>query len=287
MRVAIITIARGRHAHWKNQRAALSRQSISPDLHVLVAMQDPEIPIDHGEPQLSVRHLRTHSSRLPLAQARNHGAKTALNAGADLLIFLDVDCLPGQDLVSGYASAASHPEYREALLSGPVTYLPPSAKGDAILHLLDELDAPHPARPAPHRGEILSGGNPELFWSLSFAVTAATWRRIGGFCEEFRGYGGEDTDFGLLANRAGIDLAWVGGARAYHQYHPVEDPPVRHIKDILRNGRVFAQRWGYWPMSGWLAQFEEMGLVRRDPQLGYRLVRAVAHASQRFREHLT
>ena len=28
--------------------------------------------------------------------------------------------------------------------------------------------------------------------------------------------------------------------------------------------RVFADRWGWWPMQGWLDAFAERGLVRRE-----------------------
>lgn len=271
MRTAVITIAHGRHDHWRNQRLALARQSTLPALHVLVAMQDPRVPVDRCAPALSVLHLHADPSRLPLARARNLGAEAAIDSGAELLIFLDVDCIPSVELVSGYEAAATDPEFRDALLCGPVTYLPASADGTEVIDRLDEWDDPHPARPAPARGEILSGGNPEHFWSLSFAVNADTWRNIGGFSERYLGYGGEDTDFGFLAHRTGVDLAWVGSARAYHQFHAVEDPPVRHLEDIVRNGRVFADRWGFWPMPGWLDRFEEMGLVVRDPYLGYRV----------------
>ena len=41
-------------------------------------------------------------------------------------------------------------------------------------------------------------------------------------------------------------------------------PPVQHLDDILRNGRRFADRWGQWPMTGWLEAFEREGAVRRD-----------------------
>ena len=58
-----------------------------------------------------------------------------------------------------------------------------------------------------------------------------------------------------------LELGWLGTARAYHQHHPVEKPPVRHLEAILRNGRVFRDRWGHWPMTGWLADFERLGLV--------------------------
>jgi len=58
-------------------------------------------------------------------------------------------------------------------------------------------------------------------------------------------------------------MRWVGGADAFHQYHPVSDPPVEHIDDILRNATLFHQRWGWWPMQGWLRDFENRGLIQR------------------------
>jgi hypothetical protein len=105
----------------------------------------------------------------------------------------------------------------------------------------------------------------QLFWSLSFAVSAATWQRIGGFCPVYRGYGGEDTDFAQCAASAGVGLRWVGGADAFHQHHPVSNPPVQHLDDIVRNAQLFHRRWGWWPMGGWLDAFEARGLIRRDP----------------------
>ncbi|MER7795989.1 galactosyltransferase-related protein [Microbacterium sp. NPDC096154] len=271
MRTALITIAHGRHEHWRMQRAALARHASTADRHVLVAIADPHLEEDAGIPGLHVVPLSGDPTRLPLAQARNRGAAAALADGAELLVFLDVDCLPGPELVDGYRAAAA--QSRGHLLCGPVTYLDPPGPGGYDLDALPDLDRPHAARPAPEPGEVVAGGPHELFWSLSFALDADTWRRIGGFDEAYAGYGGEDTDFGQRARRAGVDLAWVGSARAYHQHHPVESPPVRHIDDILRNGRLFAERWGWWPMTGWLDAFTDLGLVERDPVRGYRRVR--------------
>jgi hypothetical protein len=56
----------------------------------------------------------------------------------------------------------------------------------------------------------------------------------------------------------------VGGAHAFHQFHPTADPPVQHVDDIVRNARVFHRRWGWWPMQGWLAGFEQAGMISRD-----------------------
>ena len=92
-------------------------------------------------------------------------------------------------------------------------------------------------------------------------MTTRTWRRLGGFCEDYTGYGGEDTDFGQIARVVGVGLAWVGGAHAYHQHHPVQDPPVDHLDDILVNATLFHRRWGWWPMRGLLDAFAAQGLT--------------------------
>jgi N-acetylglucosaminyl-diphospho-decaprenol L-rhamnosyltransferase len=91
------------------------------------------------------------------------------------------------------------------------------------------------------------------------------WQDLGGFCEQYTGYGAEDTDFGQVAASRGIGLTWVGGAWAYHQHHPTSDPPVQHLHDILRNAAIFHRRWGWWPMSGWLQDFARQGLIRFEP----------------------
>lgn len=73
--------------------------------------------------------------------------------------------------------------------------------------------------------------------------------------------GSEDTDFGQLADSHRVALTWVGGAWAYHQHHPGADPSVHHLHNIILNASVFCQRWGWWPMSGWLTEFERRGLI--------------------------
>lgn len=270
-RVAVITIARGRHDHWALQQAALERSERRPDARILVTMDDPSLASAAREAG-DVRVVETDGDEhgLPLARARNLGARAALDAGADVLVLLDVDCLPAPGLVDAYAHAAAAPQTSGHLLSGPVTYLDPPPPTGYDLDRLPSLDRPHSARPAPAPGEVVLGGTHDLFWSLSFALAADLWRRIGGFHEGYVGYGGEDTDFAWQARELGIPMAWVGGARAYHQHHPIEDPPRRHLDAILRNGALFRDRWGAWPMRGWLDAFAEEGLVERTASGDYR-----------------
>lgn len=265
MRVAVVTIVHGRREHLLNQAVALASGDRVPDDYVVVAMNEPSAIdwfTDHRFPP-TVVNLESAGSELPLAAARNLGARTAIDAGAELLVFLDVDCVATTGLVASYVEAAEKNPH--ALLSGAVGYLPAgvgafSVNRSAAAHF-------HDFRPRLGTGET-APADPKLFWSLSFALTAATWRESGGFHEEYRGYGGEDTDFAQVAVSAGIEFLWVGGAEAFHQHHPSESPPVQHIDDILRNGRLFASRWGSWPMQGWLDAFEERGLAARDPQTG-------------------
>jgi GT2 family glycosyltransferase len=267
-RIAVVTVAHGRHAHLRLQGAGLHRSTVRPDLRVVVAMDDPGIAAAAGSDARVIDCPATPSATsagtgLPLAHARNAGAEYALRHGADVLIFLDVDCIPGESLVGRYAQACGGGLPGAALFSGPVTYLPPAPPGGYQLDALDAMTRPHPARPVPAAGELVVADDHDLFWSLSFALSAPTWRQLGGFCEEYTGYGGEDTDFGAVARGRGVPLVWVGGAHAYHQHHPVSDPPVEHLHDIVANARIFHRRWNRWPMTGWLDAFERAGLIRR------------------------
>jgi len=234
---------------------------------------------DDDPPELDaddVLHIRPGPDGLRLSAARNQAADRAVELGAWLLVFLDADCVPGEHLLDRYEAAArARPD---AVLCGPVTYLTPGVDvGDPIA--LSRRTRPHPARPAPSDDQVVQATAPEyaLFWSLSFALTRAAWGADAPrFDERYEGYGGEDTDFAFALRKARVPLMWVGGAHAYHQHHPTSSPPWQHLDDILRNGARFAERWGTWPMTGWLEAFAESGAVvrvdgrwqRADPPLG-------------------
>ncbi|MFC7490712.1 MULTISPECIES: glycosyltransferase family 2 protein [unclassified Knoellia] len=258
----VVTIAHGRHHHLREQRRAL--HALSPDTaHVIVAMDDPDIDEVAGRGSgTTVVHVAGDPRGLPLAHARNVGVEVALAAGAGLVVLLDVDCAPGPQLVPAYERAAALAP--GALLAGPVTYLDEGTAIPPDPWLLEGLRAPHAVRPDPPAGELERGGDHDLFWSLSCALTPATWRAVGGFHEDYVGYGAEDTDFGWTARSRGVDLVWVGGADAFHQFHPVSHPPVEHVADIVRNATTFHERWGRWPMHGWLDEFARRGLVTFD-----------------------
>src|SRR5690606_12090639 len=99
----------------------------------------------------------TEDGALPLARARNTGAAAALEAGADLLVFLDVDCIPGPDLVGRYRQTAADRTHADSLLCGPVSYLPPPGPDGYPPDRLQHLSRPHPARPCPPAAQVILG----------------------------------------------------------------------------------------------------------------------------------
>jgi hypothetical protein len=300
VRVGVATIQRGRHRHLERQVAGGAAQTRPPDDDGVLSM-DP--PPRHGDgtadpavlgagglgregdgPGAALRpasapgggaappparasgprvlaHPVPDGAPIPLAAARN--LAIAALGDVDVAILLDTDCIPGPDLVARYADAAAR---RTGLLAGPVGHLPAGRPaGTALLAADREAAVVRGSRPVPADDELLGEPRHELFWSLSFAVSPATHELIGGFDEGYVGYGGEDTDYALRAREADVGLTWVGGAWAYHQDHPVSNPPREHLRDIVRNARRFHAHWGRWPMEGWLGAFADEGLVRWAP----------------------
>lgn len=247
-----------RVAHVRNQLAMLTTSPAVRRIVVWIGDDDP--PALDAE---RIVRVPPGDRGLRLAAARNAGAAAAMADGAELIVFLDADCVAGSALVERYHVAArAHPD---AVLCGPVTYLPPGVDATDPTALA-AATAPHAARPDPPDGLLQPATAAEypLFWSLSFALTPEVWAQTGGFFEGYEGYGAEDTDFAFSLRRDGVPLIWVGGAHAYHQHHPTTSPPWQHLDDILRNGAIFAARWGEWPMTGWLNAFAEAGAVRRE-----------------------
>lgn len=275
-RTAVITVAHGRHEYLAGQLWGLRRQLSPTDVYVAVAIDDAGVRgvvAEHAKQEWDVFVTDVPSSPdgLPLAAARNAGARVALAAGAQIMVFLDVDCIPSPPLVRRYAEVLAAHGAPRGTMGGPVVatgevgYLPPvDHPRDYRGPDLASLARPHPARPVLGHREVRVAEDLRLFWSLSFAVNAAGWAVLEGFCEDYVGYGGEDTDFGQRIGAARGNLLWMGGGAAYHQHHLSPNPPVQHLAAIVRNANLFYGRWGWFPMQGWLEQFAEMGVAQLD-----------------------
>ncbi|NJC25831.1 glycosyltransferase family 2 protein [Neolewinella antarctica] len=256
--VSLLTIVKGRRQNLHNLVRGVAALTRVPGELVVVHMNeptDPDLP-DPGCPLREVSIVSIGSDKLPIARARNHAAKMATG---DILVFLDVDCIPAPDYLANLVPAV---QATRGLVMGSPHYLPAgSARADWTTAELTRLAIPHPLLPEPPRGGVLAGQPYQLFWSLCFGLYRETFEQIGGFDESFHGYGGEDTDFAFVARAAGIPF-FVVDARCYHQYHPTCTPPFNHLENIVTNANVFREKWGLWAMENWLTVFEQHGYVR-------------------------
>ncbi|WP_404476714.1 glycosyltransferase family 2 protein [Novosphingobium sp. BL-52-GroH] len=257
----MLTIVKDRPGHLAQLLEGLRRSDVMPSEFIAVDMgSDP--PINLAEVPFPARIVRLDGGGLPLAAARNLAASSA---AGDLLLFLDVDCIPMRGLIGAMIQVL---EDQAALVCAQVRYLgSDDARGAWQEADLLARSTGHPARRFPASGarRVEDAG---LFWSLTFGISRDVFFDLGGFDEAFTGYGAEDTDFGFRAREAKLPLLFMGGPGAFHQHHDTFDPPLQHFVDILRNAEAFRAKWGKWPMGGWLAAFEAAGLIRwTDEQL--------------------
>lgn len=273
--LAVVTVVSGRHAHLRRQLHAVAVLDPAPLLHVIVGMGDPDIRGVVGacaSGRTVVVDLPS-AGKLPLSAARNRGVAEAAASGATAVALLDVDCIPESALVGDYASILTElgPEPGPVLVCGRVRYLPEGLREDDYTPAaLERQGVDHPARVVPATDRPVPG-DPCLVWSLNLGMTVEDWNTVGGFDESYKGYGGEDTDFGQRLRRADGGMWWTRGAGAFHQWHPVSRPPVEHVADIVTNANLFHERWGWYPMGGWLQEFERRGLAELG-SAGWRLL---------------
>lgn len=268
MELSVLVPARNRNGHLANLVAGLERAVGTAEFELLVGWmggEDPR-PVLRGARGFAAAAHRVEGEELPLARARNELAEAAQG---DLLIFLDVDCIPSRGLLKAYANALSR---HDALAVGETRYL---ARGlvasGADERALRRAATRHPKRTDlfPTLGAPRLDSRHELFWSLNFGLRRETFReRIGGFDESYRGYGIEDTDFGLRAAAAEVPLCWLGDALAYHQHHPPTRLDPAGVEALVANVLRYRERWGEWPAKGWLAELDGLGLVVWDEEAG-------------------
>ena len=260
-KLSVLTLTRDRTNHLEHLLEGLARSSRLPDECVVVHMNEPAESL--GNWPFACHHHRFDSGdvALPLALARNFAAQMATG---DLLLFLDVDCIPGATLVEPYAQACT--QVPEAIAMGAVQYLQKSMDIDwqdpATESFLHSQSKPNPKRDISSLSKLSLETNYGLFWSLSFALSRPVFDHLGGFSDCYPGYGAEDTDFAWKAREQNVPLVWVPQAMTYHQYHHSTVPPWHNFDSIVHNAQVFYRRWHEWPMSGWLKVFADEGYIR-------------------------
>ncbi|RJE79054.1 glycosyltransferase family 2 protein [Paracoccus sp. JM45] len=258
-RISALTIASGRENHLKNVIKGFQQQNHPVD-ELIIGVMQPDDYTDLPETDFIVRQINLSRADLCLAAARNTVADAATG---DVLMFVDVDCIPAPDFVATYLDRM---QGRHGLFMGEVQYLPDGATQNGLdFDHFNRVSVRHSDRQGPPAAGIAPCPDYRCFWSLNFAMHRSDWETCPRFDERFTGYGGEDTDFGRNLSDADIPIWWIKGGRVFHQYHPHYMPPVHHMESVMRNADLFAEKWGHRTMEHWLYAFQLMGLIRNDP----------------------
>jgi GT2 family glycosyltransferase len=190
--ISVIVPTRNRQRELQRSLRALSAQTYPRDRFEVIVVDDGSdsslaLPIAPFHESLRVRLIEQKNAGP--ARARNTGAEQA--AGA-LLAFTDDDCEPQPEWLTAL-NERFHQRPDDAIGGETVNGLPENVYSTASQLLVDYLYGYY-ARPTAQG----VGGEPAtrpFFTSNNFAVSAALFRRVGGFDESFPLAAGEDREF--------------------------------------------------------------------------------------------
>lgn len=195
MLISIIIIVKNRQRHLANVLRGIQQLSLAAAVEtVVIHMNEDARPAPAFFTRRFISKQLQTPDPMPLACARNLGAQLT----GQLLIFLDVDCIPAADLVADYQRAWE--QMPGAIAMGAVYYLSDLLPDSWQEQTLIDGSQSHHLRTYPAKDTLQKTPDYHLFWSLNFAVSRQVfWETLGGFDEQFRGYGAEDTDFAFTA----------------------------------------------------------------------------------------
>lgn len=269
-RTALVTTVRRQHDALLDQVSGFSLGADVPDLHVVVALADRTVtqgrlPITSDRWTTLIDGLPTVRQQLPTARALHLGIERAVEAGADLLVLLEVTCIPGpRFLQTLHEHLAEHADARGPVLWAPTVQRlrPAPTEGYEFTRLEEWVRAARQQPSAPLDPELAGAPiDPDTFSSPCLVISAADLAAVGGLCPDYVGGMGHDTDLAAAVTDAGGAVRLVPGATAYRRHGTTGPPDEVHLACAMHDAQLFRGRWGRWPRAPWLTELVETGRI--------------------------
>lgn len=256
---------------------AVLNQQYDSDYEVIV--------VDDGSrdetPSLLEEWRAEHSARLSVFRQENSGPAKARNRGAreargKFLAFIDDDCV-------------AEPLWLASLV-GTIRSAGGSAAAGAMINRESTWVSRYIVKEVVIDQHLAADGNVRDLITGNFCIRADVFHRAGGFDEQIRVAGGEDTEFGFRLQSLGYRIAYAPKARVRHRSHLILSDYLRmiyrHGRGRWRLGERFPEYriawpylriiWNAWPARAWMVRdyfrYREMGTPRAEAG-GYILLR--------------
>ncbi|MBP8533227.1 glycosyltransferase [Streptomyces sp. MK37H] len=237
--------------------STLARQTSAPEDFEVVVSDDGSNDstrdvVRSYEDRLRMRYVFQEDLGYRVASARNGGARVA---SAPLLAFLDTGVLAGPQYVESVLAAHAAPAPAQVVFGYTYGYDPRNPHPE--LHsLVTDFPPEEAVRKVAGASWFQDMRLPEFaavdfdlsrmvmpwlfFWTLNVSMPAADFWRVGGFDEDFTGWGGEDIELGFRLHNHGLPMtisreSW--GIEAPH-----ERTPEANISTLLRNCDLFIRK---------------------------------------------
>ncbi|PID27218.1 MAG: hypothetical protein CR982_06380 [Candidatus Cloacimonadota bacterium] len=207
---------------------------------IFSCMKPYEIIVVNDFPKRSLKPLNNtiiinNKSNLGAAGSRNIGAK---KASGDILLFLDDDIIVRKNFVEKLKKALIK---KSSVVISSLIY-----KGDKNFGLNNYLNS----RGAARFKEFMSIKSNYLTTAF-LAIYREDFEKVGGFSEKFKGYGWEDTEFGLKLESRGFLLNIIHTDSIHIHNKNVEEwsnqliNSGKNLKIIVDNYPMYRDRFNY------------------------------------------